>query len=1181
MYLSSLDIHGFKSFATATELRFDSGITAIVGPNGSGKSNIVDALRWVIGEQRVRILRSDKMNNIIFNGSAKRRPLGMAEVQLTIENSRQVLPVEYTEITIGRRVYRSGEAEYLLNGTPCRLRDIQDLFSDTGMGAGAYSVIELKMIDEILSDKTQDRRRLFEEAAGLTKYKQRRSQAIRKLEITQADLARVYDLTEEISRRVSSLKRQAATAARYRRYRDRARVLDYTLLQLEREGLEADGDAINSNMQRYEDELTRWISRTSIDEATVESLRSTLIAAENAAGANQKAFLDHQTHVTRLEADLALNQEKQLTINRDRKRLDEEQAADQGRASDLVEEARRLGLELNDAETAAETAKAALAEAARTMTAAREKLAAHQDALREQRSHRQRYSESLSQHSRELDRSENRKAWLDEERKRLERSLKSLEVQGREVGQRLTDARSKRTDQYNAWQAAQEKYEADRKKHDDLSNSVSEITRRLNDTGRNSAARAAEIEMLEALIASREDFPDGVRFLIEDGVSGSVRTVSDVVTCAPKHHAALAAALGEYGACIIVRSRKDAFELIRALQSASQGRILTVALDEIKSSPSAARAGGHLHSALRDNVRVLDDECATLIDLLLHNVYCVDSLAQAEIQSNGASGPAARFVTPAGEWLDGKGFMHGGGQARAVVEEHLQRRDSLEQTRQDQGRLESLLESLGNDRDKLNQHLIDLDIASVGAAVHAAEQGYRSAQEQVHRFRDEHEALEKQLNGTRQRLGKIQDDIIQVQRDIREFRERTSSAASEHTRAREMVHESNESLGRLQNVAQKAQDEFASRNAEAIEARTRHETLQRDLARVRSAESELTSRVERRKRDSVLLEAGRATLEQETEELQESIRDQHGRRDGLDKRVHGDKNKIMRLRVDLKQVEDRLRKLRRGREAAQKQVTEHQMKQVEVRTRLTDVNRRIAECGELESIADEELTEDAMRKERNELRSKMQGMGRVNALALEEYEKEKERLDFMESQCTDLQDAESTLNQTISEINVAATRRFMDVFDIIRNNFQELFEELFGAGATCDLVLPDADDILESPIDIMAKPRGKRPVGITQLSSGEKTLTAIALLFAIYMVKPSPFCFLDEVDAPLDDANIDRYMRLIRRFAVDTQFILVTHNKRTMEMADRLYGITMQEQGVSSMVGVQFEQALAIAGNGA
>ena len=1180
MYLSSLDIHGFKSFATATELRFDSGITAIVGPNGSGKSNIVDALRWVIGEQRVRILRSDKMNNIIFNGSAKRRPLGMAEVRLTIENSRQVLPVEYTEITIGRRVYRSGEAEYLLNGTPCRLRDIQDLFSDTGMGAGAYSVIELKMIDEILSEKTQDRRRLFEEAAGLTKYKQRRSQAIRKLEITQADLARVYDLTEEISRRVSSLKRQAATAARYRRYRERAQALEYTLLQLEREGLDADERAITSNMQRYEDELTRWISRTSIDEATVESLRSTLIAAENAAGANQKALIDHQTHVTRLEAELTLNQEKQLTNNRDQTRLEEEQGADQRRAGDLVDEARHLDLELNDAKIAAEKAKTALAEAARTMNAAREKLAAHQDALYEQRSQRQLHADSLSQHSRRLDRSESRKAWLDEERKRLERSLSAQEAEGRGAEERLSEARTKRRDLYDAWQAAQEKYEADRKKHDDLSNSVSEITRKLNDTGRNSAARAAEIEMLEALIASREEFPDSVRFLIDNGAPGSVRTVSDVVTCAPKYHAALAAALGQYGACIIVRSRKDAFEVIRTLQSESQGRVLTVALDEIRTAPSAAGAGGRSDSAMRDRVQVLDQECASLIDLLLHNVYHVDSLAQAEIQSNGASGPAARFVTPAGEWLDGKGFMHGGGQARAVVEEHLQRRDSLEQTRQDQGKLESLLESLGNDRDKLNQHLIDLDIASVGAAVHAAEQGYRSAQEQVHRFRNEHEALEKQLNGTRQRLGKNQDDIIQVQRDIRQFRERTSSAASEHTRAREIVHESNESLGLLQNMAQKAQDEFASRNAEAIEARTRHETLQRDLVRVRSAESELNSRVERRKRDSVLLEAGRATLEQETEELQEAIRDQHGRRDGLDKRVHGDKNKIMRLRVDLKQVEDRLRKLRRGREEAQKQVTEHQMKQVEVRTRLTDVNRRIAECGELESIANEELTEDAMRKERNELRSKMQGMGRVNALALEEYEKEKERLEFMESQCTDLQDAESTLNQTITEINVAATRRFMDVFEIIRNNFQELFEELFGEGATCDLLLPDADDILESPIDIMAKPRGKRPVGITQLSSGEKTLTAIALLFAIYMVKPSPFCFLDEVDAPLDDANIDRYMRLIRRFAVDTQFILVTHNKRTMEMADRLYGITMQEQGVSSMVGVQFEQALAIAGQG-
>ena len=1177
MYLRRLSIHGFKSFAAATELRFDSGITAIVGPNGTGKSNIVDALRWVIGEQRVRILRSDKMNSIIFNGSARRRPLGMAEVELTIENSRQVLPVEYTVITIGRRLYRSGEAEYLLNGTPCRLRDIQDLFTDTGMGAGAYSVIELKMIDEILSDKAQDRRRLFEEAAGLTKYKQRRSQAIRKLEITQADLARVFDLTDEISKRVASLKRQAATAARYRRYQKRAQALEYTLLQSEREGLESEEAAIAASLQRSEDDLTRWISRTTRNEAAVESIRTALVAAEHTAGQSQQALNDHQAQVARMEADLTLDQEKQSVIRRDLARQEQERAEDRQRSDDLADEGQRIHSALLDAREAAQAAEALLTDADQKVGASRSQLEARQAALRQQRSQRQQYADSLSQQRREMDRCESRLSWLNEESGRLDREEQSVASALDDTGMRLSEAGARCGDLEAVLQVAGQKLEAAQRRHGELSASARDVVRRLNSLSQEAAGRAAEIEMLESLVASREDFPDAVRFLEEEGAVGPLRTVSDVISCAPEHRAMLDAALGQFGACVVVPSRREAAQVLQTLKSQGQGRVLLATLnhvDRLASSESPTEFPGQ---PLRDLIEVRSPDCTALIDILLRNISCADSLDHAEHLLRDQSGQPVRYVTPAGEWLDENGFLHGGGEATGTLPAHLERRDTLERFGDELGGLEAEIGELKRQRTDLQQNLDDLDLAGLAGGVHEAEIGVQEARHGMRRLADEQVQLERRMDQVRQQVSRADEEIAAQETERQKLKWMLESAEANHTRASDIVREADDVQVRLQRAAQEAQDEYAARSVEAVASRTQCDALQRDLARISKSESELTRKKERRQKEGLMLEVRRATLAQELEELKEQLEKTRRQRTGLEQKFHADKDQIMGLRVELKGIEDSLRKLRREREAAQKRVTDCRMQQVAVQTRLTEVVRRVKECGESVSVVEEDLTQEEMSREREALNRKMHGMGRVNALALEEYEQEKQRLEFITGQCDDLQEAETTLNRTIAEINVAAKRRFLDVFGIIRENFQELFAELFGAGATCDLVLPNAEDVLESPIEIMAKPRGKRPVGITQLSSGEKTLTAIALLFAIYMVKPSPFCFLDEVDAPLDDANIDRYMRLIRRFADETQFVLVTHNKRTMEMADRLYGVTMQEQGISSMVGVQFEQALAFA----
>ena len=526
MYLSRLDIHGFKSFATATELRFDSGITAIVGPNGSGKSNIVDAVRWVIGEQRVRILRSDKMNNIIFNGSTERRPLGMAEVQLTIQNSRQLLPVEFSEITLGRRLYRSGEAEYLLNDIPCRLRDIQNLFVDTGMGAGAYSVIELKMIEEILSDKTQDRRRLFEEAAGITKYKQRRSQALRKLEGTQTDLARVYDLTEEISRRVNSLKRQAATAARFKRYQERVRALEHTLLLLEHDRLISEDAVLAADMVRSEDELIELTTRGAVDEVTLEALKSALITEESVAGTNRQILNQHLKKVADLESALSLKRKKMRTTVRDLERIEREQAEENARKGDLLKQAQTLHAMLEAAEDRAGQLTTNLLVAEKARKDASVDLAARQDAIQQLRGKEQDYRDRYSQCRRKLDECKSRVTWLQEEQTRLEGEIKTAEETSSDLARQLSDARANCANLEVVLTSAQEELEAAQAAYDQFTTRINEILHDLMKFGRESAAKTAEVVLMDSLIRSYEEFPDAVRYLSDtDGSRKFVRSV--------------------------------------------------------------------------------------------------------------------------------------------------------------------------------------------------------------------------------------------------------------------------------------------------------------------------------------------------------------------------------------------------------------------------------------------------------------------------------------------------------------------------------------------------------------------------------------------------------------------------------------------------------------------------------
>ncbi|MYF39994.1 MAG: chromosome segregation protein SMC [Rhodothermaceae bacterium] len=1178
MYLGKLLVQGFKSFASATELCFDPGITAIVGPNGCGKSNIVDALRWVIGEQRARVLRSDRMDNIIFNGTSKRRAVGLAEVQLTIMNTRGILPLEYSEVMLGRRLYRSGEAEYLLNGVPCRLRDITDLFTDTGMGAGAYSVIELKMIEEILSESTQDRRRLFEEASGITRYKKRRADALRKLDNMKSDLARVRDLKDEISSRVRSLKRQATIAERYLRYKSELNCAQLTLLQFEYSWLAFEEEDLAEDETRIADHCMDLTSKLHAYDAQLEALRTRFVSEQQSAEANRQELVRHEQRVAELEGEIRLGQANLKMIARDLDRLLLEGETAASESAELSDDRESVSSALSAAMPQAAKAVQDLDGAISARDTARENLG-----LREQeRNSFQGTANDLSQQragiQRLVDRLQGRITHLRIEEDRLSTeqesggetdagAAKAVEAANHaleEAKQHLDAARSERTETETANEAL-----ARRITH-------AEDAVRLAEKGL--AAKLGETKILRDLVDAYEFFPDAVRYLSARTENIEVTALGDLITCEPKYRAALAGALGAYGACMVAKTRADAEEAAELLRLGDMGRAYFIVLENVQDRPLVNESPPN---ALRTLVRLREEDCAPIVDLLLQDVFLVESLEEARVMLNNGRGANDRYVTLQGEWIDARGMVYAGGDEEGGVYSYLVQRGNLQEASDACSELEEQVEQAKNLLTEIRATQRQLNLKEVVDRAHIAEAKYAEANRTAQNCTQIHEIASNRLGELRHRKSQVEQEILDLESEVQSHGDELQESDEKLAEIQKHLKLVDDKIETSTTQLEAAQNTHIAAQAAAVKTASECDRLKGDMKRLEQHRMRLDKRVAQQGRDHAALIQAQKKVGAQVHELTLKLDDERARRKDLDNLSAQDKAREHESRVELEQVNDRLRKGRRALQEAKQEEADVRVKRSAVTARLEDmVHRASEEYGtKLTRISENtEIDEVALREEIKQKERKLQSMGNVNALALEEYEKENERLEFIETQFSDLEEAQSTLIRTIREINRTASKQFIDTFVLIRENFRELFCELFGEKAKCELDLTVPEDVLESPIAVTARPSGKRPVSIAQLSSGEKTLTAIALLFAIYLVKPSPFCFLDEVDAPLDDVNVEHFMRLIRRFSSDTQFVLVTHNKRTMEMADRLYGVTMQEEGVSSLVSVRFEEAMAMAG---
>ena len=1175
MYLSKIELFGFKSFAHKVRIKFDKGLTAIVGPNGCGKTNVVDAIRWVLGEQKSSLLRSAKMENIIFNGSKNLKPLSLTEVSITIENTRNVLPIEYTEVTVTRRLYRSGDSEFLLNQVPCRLKDILDLFTDTGMGSDAYSVIELKMIEEIISNKSEERLKLFEEAAGISRYKQRRKQTFKLLESVSSDLSRVDDVLAEVEKKVKNLKLQVRKAEKLRELKKEIREIDLALSWIAMEEYREKLEPMQRRIREEELLNHECAAKIAIEDSAAQETELLLLEEETTLSGMQKKLNESNQEIHALEKQLLQHEEHQknlaLSITRVNTLISEKQ--------EKIHEQERLESELLTRTTPCEAACTELHEAFQILVTEHDQLNTTLKEHREKLDHERRLSaeqqnaanqlaltirslESRKEHLRTTtERLETKKEAIQ---KKLENSLPDEEQLSQEIATkttRIAEAKNReiliREQQERLSRQIEEKKEAlllQRAGRDRLQN---------------------QILLANSVLDNFEGMPEGIAFLekLKTGKQG-IGCISDLLSLESSYRKAVNAALGESMSYYVCQSLDDARQGIARLKQSNKGKVHFLVLDLVSESP----AGNYTEiSGTKKTLDIISypPELHNALSLMLRNSYIVPNLEVAETLA--LQHPASSFVTLEGETFAAKGLLFGGSSKNS---EGLR---LGKKTERDTFQKELLTLEKTIRQEEVALLLLRNELASLKATEQRRETEQLS--QELGALEKKYARLEAEKNGMKEETRQIEQETKKLlleqnscETELNRLQPAITTSASNALLSGEKIRQLQENLAALE-----TRHHQFSRDMQSSQSRYKDKLLDLEKLRINIATSQQT-------RLSLHAEIKKMQTERETAENQ---REQGMESSGeikkqLEKQLilAAEEQKILnelesRYRERQAQHHEtlgKLRDLRRKNEIGQQLLLALSQERAQIEQSLDHLftAAQLKHNCDLACMAKPDIESSFDRKaaeQKLELLAKQrEQFGAVNELALEEYETEKERFDFLAEQKEDLLSAKTQLLSTIEEINKTALKKFEETFHEVRKNFIGIFRELFDPEDEVDLLIQTNEDPLDAHIEIVAKPRGKKPLSIEQLSGGEKALTALSLLFAIYLVKPSPFCILDEVDAPLDDANVTRFIKLLKKFENNTQFIIVTHNKKTMASCQALYGVTMEEEGVSKLIPVRLEK---------
>lgn len=1177
MYLSKLEIFGFKSFANKVNLAFDAGLTAIVGPNGCGKTNVVDAIRWALGEQKPSRLRSDKMEDVIFNGTKSRKPLGMAEVSLTIENTKGILPSEYKEVTITRRVYRSGESEYYLNKTLCRLKDIKDLFMDTGMGSDAYSVIELKMIESILSDKADERRRLFEEAAGVTRYKVRRKETFTKLDHVQQDLNRVNDIVKEVQKAVNSLERQANKAEQFNKLSAELREKEIILLEREYAHLIGSIGPLKEKLSTAVDEKQKISDELTSEENLLDQLRSEL------------SDLEQKLNEVQIEQN---NQQQKINLTQQaRVKASERTVSLEEAISRYEKEKTELQEQLQELERHAEELKRSIEQTHKFVTDATQRYIVKKEELdnftlqveekkNEVKEKQERVIELLHTIAERRHEYERTKARLENINGRLEYTAEEnslyaqdiekntslvaeLTLQDRELRRQYAEAELKALDAEQAKQQLAKEIDNLRNQEFELRSSIER--------------KRSRLEFIKGLVESHEGFSEGAKYLLanEDWKQLLRTTVADAFSTAGEYRIAIETALGEFAGFIVVNSIDDAHRGVEVLKLHNKGRATFICLESVPVvEERRISVDGQGAVAWASDIVKCDPQYEQLKQFLFSNVLLVESVQSAA--SFVRKYPSLKCVTLDGELVTGSGMLRGGS-IRAEDGGIIGKKAQIEELETDLAAMTQEIAELRFSIQKKEQTFNATDVRPLLDEVKRIEQQMTAVEMRIAQIEYEKKRMVENVERNTAESGRLREEADKLSMELKTLLPAIEDLEKKKSLAEQQSGAASSELETMEVMWNEFSKVAADAQLEMLRLENEEKNLARELEYTTSTIANLNSTFAQRDVDI-------ANARNEIDRLKQELLSNASELDELDRelkaiieRKRAVQNDYNAKRNQTHAIELKLKDARRLHDTSMSRSHELEMKISELTMKAQNLIARAKEEFDYELVlkefpADEPFDAVTAHDEVASLKDKIRSLGPVNFAAFDEYQKEKERLDFITQQRDDLIESEKTLIQTIEEINTTAQREFLSTFEKIRENFITTFKGLFDEGDECDLKLEKDVDPLEARVEIIAKPRGKRPTSIDLLSGGEKTLTAIALLFAIYLVKPSPFCILDEVDAPLDDSNIDRFTRIIRKFSDNTQFIIVTHNKRTMEAANAMYGVTMEEQGVSKLVSVRFNE---------
>ena len=1176
MYLKSIEIHGFKSFANKIKLDFHNGITGIVGPNGSGKSNVADAVRWVLGEQRIKQLRGGSMQDVIFSGTELRKPLGYAYVAITLDNSDHSLAIDYDEVTVSRRLYRSGESEYMINGSTCRLKDVNELFMDTGIGKEGYSIIGQGQIDQILSSKPEDRRNLFDEAAGIVKFKSRKETAIKKLEEEKINLTRISDILAELEKQIGPLEKQSEVAKEYLKYRERLKTLDVNMFLVEnknqKEQLEEAGknlliatESLAESKNNYErakeeyeniqkkleqldaeiDEARAKITDTSVKKEKLEGQIGILNEKINAASSNDAHFK------TRIKDE----QDKIAEKNREKENYLKEKA-------EIDKEAEELFLSKDSARKELDKVLTEIAEINEQIEDCKSKII---DTLNMRATIKSKLSS------------------LDTMKEQV--NIRKAELTGKLVRARSDESRQEETikklrDEFDRITAEISEMNTKQKETDkeivSIRETMSQKDAELRKTQGLYQQEKSRLEALANITERYEGYGGSVKKVMEkkDSVPGIIGVVADIIKTDSKYETAIEVALGGNIQNIVTDDEETAKKVIAYLKDSRAGRATFLPLTSLDNPPElkakeALNEKGVLGMA--DELVDTDPKYRSVAKAMLGRIVVVDNVDNAVIIARKYR-YTVRMVTLEGELLVPGGAISGG--AFKNNSNLLGRRREMDEMELNVKKLKEKIDRLQEEIDEAKQKRNELRVLS--EELRTELQGKFIAQNTARLNVENEEARQEEQKGNYSDLKAENDEIETRIKEIEAEKEEALSALEESENTEktctELVEQHKAKLEELHVVEERENEAVSKKEIEYERTHQRQEFYQQNVDRVNddieSEEKALAEIVESMNENEKLLEQSkkdieeiRLTIEKSLDVQSDVTRELEEKKEAKNALSEAQKEffgKTEELNKQMSDLDKEVIRLTSKKERCQDAI------EAQINYMWNEYEITLSDAAELR---DEEMNDvPSMRRETNSLKDAIKKLGDVNVNAIEDYKNLMERYTFMKTQHDDLIEAERQLKEIITDLDESMRKQFMEQFKLINSEFDLVFKEMFGGGKG-SLELAEGEDILEAGIKINAQPPGKKLVNMMQMSGGEKALTAIALLFAIQNLKPSPFCLLDEIEAALDENNVVRFAKYLHKLS-NTQFIVITHRRGTMESADRLYGITMQEKGVSTLVSV-------------